>query len=162
MTSVLVEVGWYTTHKHYTMRTIQTLLLVVSTSHAFIVPSPSYPKIPSEAFVRDAEIKHGRVALVSGTVLASLASMGVEYPTAALSQCPIDAQLIFFSLIGMTEAVTYLPRLSSKFSLRDGVVPGELIPRVKAEPWLARFELNVSRVAMMPVILYMLYDVSRY
>ena len=68
----------------------------------------------------------------------------------------------FFSLIGMTEAVTYLPRLSSKFSLRDGVVPGELIPRVKAEPWLARFELNVSRVAMMTVILYMLYDVSRY
>lgn len=143
------------------MRTIQILCLLVSASHALVVPTTP-PKVPSDAFVRDAEIKHGRVALVSGTVLASLASMGVEHPTAALSQCPIDAQLIFFSLIGMTEAVTYLPRLSSKFSLRDGVVPGELIPRVTAEPWLARFELNLSRVAMMTVILYMLYDVSRY
>ena len=145
------------------MRTIHALFLLVSTSYAFVAPAPnSRPKIPSDDFVKDAEIKHGRVALVSGAVLASLASAGIEHPTAALSQSPLDAQLMFFSAIGVAEAATYLPRLSYKFSLRDGVVPGELIPRVKAEPWLARLELNVSRVAMMTVFLYMLYDVSRY
>lgn len=152
-----------THHESHTMRTIQVLFVLVSTSHAFVVPPPPpYPKIPSDAFVRDAEIKHGRVALVSGTVLASLASAGIEHPTAVLSQCPNDAQLVFFSAIGMAEAATYLPRLSSMFSLRDDAVPGEVIPRVKAEPWLTGVELNVSRVAMIAVFLYILYDVSRY
>lgn len=150
-----------TPHEPNTMRTIQILFLLVSASHALVVPTTP-PKVPSEAYVRDAEIKHGRVALVSGAVLASLASTGIEHPTAALSQCPIDVQLMFFSLIGITEAATYLPRLSSKFSLRDGVVPGELIPLVKAGSWLTQIELNVSRVAMLSVFLYMLYDVSRY
>ena len=146
-----------------TMRTIQALLLFVGTSRALVVPNPPpFPKIPSDAFVRDAEIKHGRVSLVSGTVLASLASLGVEHPTAALSQCSVDAQLMFFSAIGIAEAATYLPRLSSMFSLRDDVVPGELIPRVTVEPWLTRIELNVTRVAMLFVFSYMLYDVSLY
>lgn len=152
-----------TDHEPHTMRTIHSLLLLVTISHAFVVPPPSNRhKIPSDDFVKDAEIKHGRVAMVSGTVLSSLASAGIEHPTAALSQCPMDAQLIFFSAIGIAEAATYLPRLSSMFSLRDDAVPGELIPRVTAEPWLSRIELNVSRVAMITVLLYMLYDVSRY
>lgn len=112
--------------------------------------------------MKDAEIKHGRVALVSGAVLASLASAGIDHPTAALSQFPIDAQLVFFSAIGILEAATYLPRLSSKFSLRDDAVPGVLIPRVTAEPWLTRIELDVSRAAMITVLLYMLNDLSRY
>lgn len=151
-----------THHEPYTMRTIQSLFLLLSTSHAFVVPQPPYSKIPSDAFVRDTEIKHGRVALVSGAVLATLASTGIEHPTAALSQCPIDTQLVFFSAIGMAEAATYLPRLSSMFSLRDDAVPGELIPRVTAESWLTSLELNVTRIAMLVVFLYMLYDVSRY
>ena len=112
--------------------------------------------------IKDAEIKHGRLAIISGIVLASLASTGIEHPTAALSQCPIDTQLTFFSSIGIAEAGLYLPRMSSMFSLRQDVVPGELIPRVSSEPWLANIELNVSRVAMITVFLYMLYDVSCY
>lgn len=145
------------------MRTIYPFFLLVTISHAFVVPPPpTVPKIPSDAFVRDAEIKHGRVAMVSGTVLASLTAAGIDHPTAALSHCPVDAQVLFFSAIGIAEAATYLPRLSSMFSLRDDAVPGELIPRVTAEPWLSRMELNVSRVAMITVLLYMLYDVSRY
>lgn len=123
---------------------------------------PVQLRVPSNAFVQDAEIKHGRVALVSGAVLATLACTGFEHPTAVLSQCPVDTQLSFFSVIGIAEASSYLPRLSHLFSLRDGVVPGELIPRVSVEPWLKTIELNVSRVAMLLVIFFMLYDVSRY
>lgn len=145
------------------MRTIHAILVtIVSTSCAFVTPPPpSRRKIPSDAFVTDAEIKHGRVALVSGAMLAALASAGIEHPTVALSQCSIDTQLEFFSAIGLAEAATYLPRLSSMFSLRDDAVPGKLIPMVKAETWLTKTELNVTRVAMLVVFLYMLYDVSR-
>lgn len=150
---------------NHTMGTIQTLCLFVSISHAYMVP-PRIPsqsqKIPSDAFVTDAEIKHGRIALVSGAVLATLASVGIEHPTAALSQCSIDTQLDFFSAIGIAEAATYIPRLSSMFSLRDDAVPGKLIPGVNARPGLTRIELNVSRSAMLAVFCYLLYDVSRY
>jgi hypothetical protein len=143
------------------MRTIHALLILVSTSHAFVVPSPSYPKIPSDAFVRDAEIKHGRVALVSGAVLATLASVGLEHPSAALAHSSIDTQLEFFSAIGIADAAIYLPRFASMFSLRDGVVPGKLIPGMHATPEFTRIELNVSRCAMLAVFFYLLYDVSR-
>lgn len=145
------------------MRTILPLLLLASTSYAFTVPpSQSRPTVPSDAFVQDAEIKHGRTALVSGAVLAVLASNGFEHPTAVLAQCSVDTQLAFFSAVGLAEAATYLPRLSSMFSLREDAVPGELIPRVTAEPWLRAAELNVSRVGMLAVLLFMLYDVSQY
>lgn len=151
-----------TTHKPYTMRTIAALLLVVSASHAFVAPPPLYPKIPSDAFVRDAEIKHGRIALVSGAVLVTLASAGIEHPTAALAQSSIETQIDFFSAIGIAEAATYIPRLSSMFSLRDGVVSGRLITGVNAKPELLRIELDVSRCAMLAVFFYLLYDVYHY
>lgn len=120
------------------------------------------PKVPTDDFVRDAEIKHGRVALVSGAVLAGLASTGFEHPTSALAHASVDTQLFFFSAIGVAEAATYLPRMSSMLSLRDGIVPGELIPRISADPLLEEIELNASRAAMMAVLLYMLIDVASY
>ncbi len=135
---------------------------MVSTSHAFVAPSPYYPKVPSDAFVKDAEIKHGRVALVSGAVLTALAFAGLEHPSTALAHSSIETQIEFFSAIGIAEAATYLPRLSSMFSLRDGVVPGKFIPGVNAKPGLTRIELNVSRCAMLTVFFYLLYDISRY
>ena len=144
------------------MRTTHTLFLIVSSSHALAVPSTTPPTVPSDAFVADAEIKHGRVALVSGAVLAALASTGLEHPSMALAHSPIETQIEFFSAIGIAEAATYLPRLSSMFSLRDGVVPGKLIPGVNARPELTRVELNVSRSAMLAVFFYLLYDVSPY
>ena len=143
--------------------------LLATESHGFVAtfgrppPSPNDLRpIPSEGFVRDAEIKHGRIAAVSGVVLAGLAASGYDHPTAALSECSAMTQLLFFSALGAIEAGTYLPRLSSRFSLKEGVVPGELLPMISAEPWLVDAELNALRVAMVGVLSYMLHDVTSY
>ena len=147
------------------MRTTLLLATIALTSSAFVVPRgapPPLKKIPSESFVADAEIKHGRVAMVSGAVLATLAANGFDHPTAVLSQCSTELQLMFFSAIGVAEAATYLPRLSSMFSLKEGVVPGQVFPRLTADAAVTSVELNLSRVIMMSVFLYMLYDVYRY
>lgn len=124
----------------------------ISYSICLITPPP---KIPSDAFVTDAEIKHGRVALVSGALLTALAFAGLEHPSTALAHSSIETQIEFFSAIGIAEAATYLPRFSSMFSLRDDAVPGKFIPGVNTTPGLTRIELNVSRCAMrflLPVV----------
>lgn len=49
------------------------------------------------------------------------------------------------------------------FSLKDGVVPGQVFPRrLSASATLTSVELNLSRVIMVSVFLFMLYDVHRY
>ena len=147
------------------MRTTLLVSVIAISSSAIVAPRgtpPPLPRIPSESFVADAEIKHGRVAIVSSVVLASLAANGFEHPTAVLSQCSTDLQLFFFSAIGILEAVTYLPRLASMFSLRDGVVPGQVFPQRAADATLSSLELTLSRVIMVSVFMYMVSDVCRY
>lgn len=147
------------------MRTALLLAAIALSSSAFVAPRgtpPPLKAVPSESYVADAEIKHGRVAMVSGAVLATLAANGFAHPTAVLSQSSTELQLMFFSAIGVMEAATYLPRLSSMFSLRDGVVPGQVFPKISPSAALVSVERNLSRVIMMSVFLYMLYDVYRY
>ena len=143
------------------MRTFVVFALLAS-SDALVTPRKvKFPKIPSNAFVSDAEIKHGRVAMVSAVALSALSADGVEHPTAVLSQCPVNDQLLFFSAIGAAEAVFYLPRLAPKFALKESVQVGDIFSSVTT-PWLKNSELNVSRAVMMVVFLYIVKDVLSY
>ena len=121
-----------------------------------LTPPPS--QVPSKGFIKDAELKHGRVALVSGAVLAALSSAGVAHPTAALATMPLQDQLLFFSAIGVAEAATYLPRLDGMFSLKDTVFPGRLLPWASPTTGAREFELNTCRAVMLLVFAYMVAD----
>lgn len=143
------------------------LLSLTAPGVASFATSPRGPRpsnIPSDAFVRDAEFKHGRVALVSGAVLSVLSEHGFAHPTAALAQAPVATQLLFFSALGVVEALVYLPRLSYTFSLKPGVVPGRVLPKnvVSTNALVEELELTAARGAMLFVLAYMLYDVATY
>lgn len=116
---------------------------------------------PNDPFVREAEIKHGRVAMTAAGVLACLAAQGVPHPASALSGLPASEQLLFFASVGTLEAGTYLPRLRSRWRLADGVVPGRFLPAsLPPPPSLAvRCEDAVGRLAMCCVLPFMVYDV---
>jgi hypothetical protein len=136
---------------------------LLATSNAMVTPRKvKLSKIPSNEFVSDAEIKHGRVAMASAAALSALGANGFEHPTAVLSQCPVSAQLLFFSAIGAAEAAFYLPRLAPKFALKESVEPGAIFPRLSAESWLKNSELIVSRATMLMVFLYIVNDVASY
>jgi hypothetical protein len=132
-------------------------------SSSFVIPRgppPPLPKtkIPSDAFVMDAEVKHGRVALVSGAVLAALSANGFEHPTSVLASQPSSTQLVFFSGIALAEAALYLPRMEGMFSLKEGILPAKLLPASPTEA-SSKAELIACRVGMIAVFAYMLFDV---
>lgn len=114
---------------------------------------------PSLDFVREAEIKHGRVAMVAGGVLAALAARGVAHPATLLSECDEATQLVFFSLVGVAEAATYLPRLGDRFTLRDGVVPG-VFGATSPPATAASAEDAAGRVAMLVVAAFVALDAA--
>ena len=119
-------------------------------------------QVPSPQFIREAEIKHGRVAMVAGGVLAELYQMGFENPSMVLAHSPMWNQVAFFVAIGIVECVTYLPRLSVAFSLREGVTPGVFGERNErfppTETMVAREDV-VGRFAMLGVIAFLCTDV---
>lgn len=144
------------------MRNFLCLALFIS-SNALVTPRKiRVSKIPSNEFVSDAEIKHGRVAMVSAAALSALSANGFEHPPAVLSQCPVSAQILFFSAIGAAEAAFYLPRLAPKFALKESVEVGKIFPRISVNPWLKNSELIVSRATMLMVFLYIVSDVASY
>ena len=136
------------------------VLALATSSVALVAPRSPKPNIPSKDFIREAEIKHGRVALLSGGVLSGLLASGVEHPTQALESLPPMVQLMFFSAIGLAEAAVYLPRLSTGFSLKDGIEPGKMFARISATQQARDVELVVTRLAMIAVFAFMLHDVS--
>ena len=106
------------------------------------------PSVPSRNFVREAEIKHGRLALLALPTLAGISWVtGDPDPVSFLSRQPAEAQLSFFALAGVVESVS-LRRLDGKFSLREGVVPGRLLPVNGTHPSLTFAEDVAGRAAM--------------
>ncbi len=96
-------------------------------------------------FVREAELKHARVALLAVPTLGIMSSMGIEEPVKWLSTQPLDTQLGFFSTSALVESAS-LARLGPKFSLKDGLVPGNFFNDKNVTVDL---ELMSGRVAML-------------
>ena len=127
------------------------------------VSSGALPPGPTPGFVREAEIKHGRVAMTAGLVLASLAAGGYDHPTAALAGCTVAQQTLFFSGVGVVEAATYLPRLGPRFSLKEGLQPGRLFWDTEDDEAYATAvatEDAVGRIAMLGVFAYLVADTA--
>lgn len=96
-------------------------------------------------FVREAELKHARVALLAVPTLGIMSSMGIEEPVKWLSTQPLDTQLGFFSTAALVESAS-LARLGPNFSLKDGLVPGNFFNDKNVTVDL---ELMSGRVAML-------------
>ena len=112
----------------------QPLVLLLAPNLASFAPTPrglsprAVTRPPSLDFVREAEIQHGRVAVVAGGVLAALAARGVAHPATLLSECDEATQLVDTSASASPRRRrTSAPRRS--ISLRDGVVPGVSVTR---------------------------------
>jgi hypothetical protein len=112
---------------------------------AFVPLTPN-GGVPSAAFVREAEIKHGRVAMLALPTLAAIAAATGDDPVRFLSHQPADVQAAVFAGAGALEGVTFA-RLGPEFSLKDGVVPGALW-RVPHTPAAVRAEDLAGRAAM--------------
>ena len=97
-------------------------------------------------FVREAEFKHARVALLAVPTLGIMSSMGIEEPVKWLSTQPLDTQLGFFSAAALVESAT-LARLGPNFSLKDGLVPGNFFNDKNVTA--VDLELMSGRVAML-------------
>ena len=102
--------------------------------------------VPSDAFVREAEVKHGRVAMLALPTLAAIAAATGDDPVRFLSQQPPDVQAAVFASAGTLEGLTFA-RLGPRFSLRDGVTPGKLW-EAPHPPAAARAEDLAGRAAM--------------
>lgn len=125
--------------------------------NVLLLVSSSALQLPSSSFIRDAEIKHGRVAMTSAVVLSALADQGFEHPSAVLSQCSISEQAMFFSGIGLLESSVYLPRLSYGFRLKSDVTEGNIFGG-DPPPNLSYLEDMWGRIAMLGVATFMLAD----
>ena len=124
-------------------RQVATLILVCALTHG-----ASALRV-SSAWKKEAEKKHGRVAMLAVPALVALGASGVEEPVRWLSQQSVDAQAEFFSAVGVLEAATGLPRLGYNFTIKDGVDPGVYPPLGPASPPSDRVETLLGRIAML-------------
>ena len=115
-------------------------------------------KVPPDGFVRDAEIKHGRVAMTSAATLATLSQLGFDHPSRVLSECSLESQLLFFSVLGIVESATYLPRLDLGFTLKRGVEPGNVLGIETCDEVLVDVEDFMGRTCMISVAAFMILD----
>lgn len=127
------------------------MLPVVCFALAFVAKPVT--QIPSKDFVRDAEIKHGRVALLALPTLAALSLVDPD-PVTLLSRQDAGTQLTFFATSGLVEALS-LSRLGSNFTLRDGVTPGNF-PPLRASPAFQDAEDVAGKAAMLATTVWLI------
>ena len=114
--------------------------------------------IPSAGFVRDAEKKHARVALLALPTLATIYMLTGENPVPYLSNQPSSTQVEFFAGTALLESLS-LSRIGPNFSLRNGVVPGNFPPLSLPNGPVDDFEDVTGRVAMLATFSILLYGV---
>lgn len=107
-------------------------------------------------WLREAEKKHARVALVALPSLAAIAAATHANPVPWLSAQPADVQLTFYAAAGIVESATSVPRVAwgDGWTLRDGAVPGQLFsdtPPRTTPSVLDAAEDAAGRVAMLAV-----------
>lgn len=111
-----------------------------------LVPTPGTPRY---TWLREAEKKHGRVALLAAPSLAVIALATGQDPVPWLNAQPVATQLVFYSLAGGAEAFN-LRRLDKGFKLKPGEVPGRLLPVTNATVAnLEGLEDGAGRIAML-------------
>tara|TARA_B100000035_G_C21017480_1_gene562584 strand:- start:64 stop:525 length:462 start_codon:yes stop_codon:yes gene_type:complete len=140
------------------------LALLVSSVSAYNVP----PK-----FMKEAEIKHGRVAMVSSLVIPFLDNvnsdvLGVNY----VSSLDAGTQQLLLAVFGVSEffqlskAYEFPYNRSTWFKIKEDHVPGDYnfdplgILEKKGTNSTKDLELNHGRLAMLAVIGQMVYELS--
>ena len=113
-------------------------------------------------WLKEAEKKHSRVALLALPTLFALKQSGVEDPVSWLSSQSISTQIDFFSTAGILEAGVSLPRFENRFELKKNLTPGNItgkILRSDFEIALDRFETGLGRMAMICTAVWLLLSV---
>ena len=123
---------------------IALLLLVSSFLATPKVDTPQYK------WIKEAEKKHGRAALVAAPSLALIAMATGDDPVPWLNHQPVDTQLTFYSVIGLLESLNFR-RIDKGFTLKEGEKPGRLPPVTSDNPSLNMVEDLAGRVAMLGV-----------
>ena len=123
------------------MQSLCLLLLPAVATAAFVDAS-------TLTWMREAEKKHARAAMVALPSLMLIASATGEDPVPWLNAQPAATQLGFYAAVGMLEALN-LRRLDRGFALKPGEVPGRVFPWVEADATLHTIEDEVGRVAML-------------
>lgn len=123
------------------MRTLLTLASLVL-SQAFTTSGLS-PK-----WMKEAEKKHARVALLAVPSLMTIAQATGEDPVAFLNSQPVATQLAFYSSAALLESLNLRRFGKDPFTLKDDEEPGKLLP-LAASPNLHAVEDWTGRIAML-------------
>lgn len=114
------------------MSTVFLSTLLISTSTALNVPFVSSTTKISPKFIEEAEIKHGRVAMVSSLIIPTLELFNTDMKGIdVLASQDFNVQATVFGLIGVSEFCQILnsyesPMEPSKwFLIKDSHVPGD-------------------------------------
>jgi hypothetical protein len=102
------------------------------------------------AWMREAEKKHARVALVALPSLAVLGAAGVEHPVNWLNSQPAETQLYFYSVAAVLESLN-LRRFGPGLTLKDTEIPGKLFGDREPSAVADAFEDTLGRAAMVMV-----------
>ena len=134
--------------------TLFLIAICVSSVAGFATRMPS-PKMPSDAFVREAEKKHARIALLALPTLGAIYAATGDNPATYLSHQSADVQSAFFGVSSLFEAAS-LSRLAPNFALKDGVTPGNWgVKSVSADT--EKLEDAAGRIAMLATTATILY-----
>jgi hypothetical protein len=114
------------------------------------------PSLFSDGWVREAEKKHGRAAMLALPTLVALSAADPSAdPVKWLNSQPVDFQLEAYSLAAVLESFN-LRRLGKGFSLKEGVEPGRVWDSGKTiPPLLSLSEDIVGRFAMLACFLFL-------
>ena len=112
--------------------------------------TPSILNKPPSPWLQEAEKKHGRVAMLAFPALVALNSVTGSDPVTWLNNQPIDTQLTAYSIAGTLECFN-LARIENGFNLKEGTVPGKLIPW-DVNPSLQVMEDITGRTAMLATV----------
>ena len=124
------------------------VLLFLTFAHAFVPKTVNRISRMDEGFIKEAEFKHARVAMLSLPAFAALSYSGVDEPVKWLSQQPLETQLAFFATAGAVEGAT-LTRFGPNFSLKQEFDPGNVLGVGNVSAASVDSELYVGRAAML-------------
>ena len=90
-------------------------------------PAPRILGSDPMKWMRECEIKHGRVAMLALPTLVAIQQVTGEDPLPWLNAQSVDAQLVTYATAAGLEGALSLPRLGPRpFTLREGETPGKL------------------------------------
>lgn len=122
-------------------------MMLLSSSTSFSLPKAGTPQF---TWLQEAEKKHGRAALVAAPSLAILAMATGDDPVPWLNHQPVETQLAFYSVMGLLESFN-LRRIDKGFTLKEGEVPGRLLPITSDITTLNVIEDVAGRACMLGV-----------